>query len=143
MAKKDMKDKIKEGVSVEEIENFARKYLNEVFLVLSFIIATISSIFGFFTGPVWSVLFAGALAIVGIVLPVQVGKILKIMLKMQMKSEKTTMIIIGVVRLVFSIFIPFIIFAELGLLAGHAFHATSKFFDGKDNDNHSDEDEHI
>jgi len=129
MAKKDkLTEKIKEGVSVEEIEKFARKYTNEVFLILSLIIATISSIFGFFTGPSWSLFFAGLLAIIGIALPVQVGKILKKMLKLQAKSEKSTIIIVGIVRIIFGVFIPFILFAELGLLAGYSFHTTSRDF---------------
>jgi len=127
MAKK-VTEKIKEGVSVEEIEKFARKYTNEVFLILALIIATISSIFGFFTGPTWSLIFAGLLAIVGIALPVQVGKFLKKLLKFQAVSPKTTIIIIGIVRIVLGIFIPFILFAEIGLLAGYSFHTTTREF---------------
>ena len=127
MAKK-VSDKIKEGVSVEEIEKFARKYTNEVFLILALIIATISSIFSFFTGPSWSLFFAGLLAIIGIALPNQVGKILKKLLKFQAKAEKSVIIIIGIVRIVLGVFIPFILFAEIGLLAGYAFHTTSKEF---------------
>jgi len=133
MAKKEkLSEKIKEGVSVEEIEKFARKYTNEVFLIISLIIATISSIFGFFTGSSWSVFFMGLLAIIGIALPEQVGKFLKKIMKFQIKAEKTTTIVIGIVRIIFGVFIPFILFAELGLLAGYSFHTTSKEFVGKE-----------
>ncbi len=125
MAKK-VTEKIKEGVSVEEIEKFARKYTNEVFLILALIIATISSVFGFFTGPSWSLIFAGLLAIIGVALPGQVGKFLKKLLKFQATSPKTTIIIIGIVRIVIAVFIPFILFAEIGLLAGYAFHTTTR-----------------
>ena len=55
-------------------------------------------------------------------------KFLKKLIKWQAKAEKTTIIIIGIVRIIFGIFIPFIIFAELGLLAGYAFHTTTKEF---------------
>ncbi|MFA6119644.1 MAG: hypothetical protein WCT85_06405 [Parachlamydiales bacterium] len=129
MAKKEnLSEKFKEGVSVEEIEKFARKYTNEVFLILSIIIATISSIFNFFTGPSWSLFVAGLLTITGIAFPVHVGKIVKKIFKFQSTSEKTTIIIMGIVRLVLAIFIPFILFAEIGLLAGYSFHTIVKEF---------------
>ena len=107
-------------------------YTNEVFLIISLIIATISSMFTFFTGPSWSLFCIGLLAIIGIALPEQVGKLLKALLKMQRKDEKSVTIIIGVVRIVFAIFIPFIVFAELGLLAGYAFHSTIRDFSKKE-----------
>jgi hypothetical protein len=144
MAKKEkFTEKIKEGVSVEEIEKFARKYTNEVFLILSLIIATISSIFGFFTGPSWSVFFMGLLAIIAIALPEQIGVFIKKMMKLQAKAEKATSIIIGIVRIVLGIFIPFILFAELGLLAGYAFHTTSKQFISEHKEEKPKEEEHI
>ena len=74
----------------------------------------------------WSLFFAGLGAIIGIALPDQVGKFLKKMLKIQSKADKSTIVIVGVVRLIVAIFIPFIIFAEMGLLAGYAFHSTTK-----------------
>jgi len=95
-------------------------------LILALIIATISSVFGFFTGPSWSLIFAGLLAIIGIALPVQVGKILKKLLKFQADLPKTTIIIIGIVRIVLAVFIPFVLFAELGFLAGYSFHTTAR-----------------
>jgi len=125
MAKK-VTEKIKEGVSVEEIEKFARKYTNEVFLILAIIIATISSIFGFFEGPIWSLIFAGLLAIIGIALPTHVGKFLKKLLKFQATSPKTTIIIIGIVRIILAVFLPLVLFAEIGLLAGYSFHTTTR-----------------
>ncbi|NGX51788.1 MAG: hypothetical protein KR126chlam5_00075 [Candidatus Anoxychlamydiales bacterium] len=136
MAKK-VTEKIKEGVSVEEIEKFARKYTNEVFLILALIIATISSVFGFFTGPNWSLILAGLLAIIGIALPVQVGKFLKKLLKFQATAPKTTIIIIGVVRIVLAVFVPLILFAEIGLLAGYSFHTTTRELHG--DEEHSEE----
>lgn len=129
MAKKDkFSEKLKEGVSVEEIEKFARKYTNEVFLIVSLILATISSVFSFFTGPSWSLFCAGLLAIIAIALPEQMGKAIKKMFKFQTKAEKTTTIVIGIIRIIFGIFIPFILFAELGLLAGYSFHIIAKEF---------------
>jgi hypothetical protein len=38
------------------------------------------------------------------------------------KQEKSTQLILGAVQIVVAIFIPFILFAVLGLLAGGSFH---------------------
>ena len=118
-------DKLKEGVSVQEIENFARKYTTEAFLILAIIIATISSMFGFFTGPGWSLVFAGLGAILSIGLPVKIIKFQKHIFKLLSKQEKTAQIIIGIVELVIGLFLPFVLFAEMGLLMGMAFHPLS------------------
>ena len=141
MGKEKFTEKLKEGVSVEEIEKFARKYTNEMFLILSLIIATVSSVFGFFTGPSWSLFFAGLLAIVGIALPDQVGMVLNKLSKLQMQSEKSATIIIGIVRLVLSIFIPFVLFAELGLLAGHAFHSITRLYSSHNEEKEEEEED--
>jgi hypothetical protein len=119
-------NKIKEGVSVKEIESFARKYIIEGFLILALIIATLSSAFDFFTGPGWSIIFTGVGGIVSVAFPDQVMKIGKPLFSFLKKQEKTIQIIIGIVRLIFAIFIPFLLFLEVGLLAGLAFHQNSK-----------------
>lgn len=122
MTKKGMSEKIKEGVSVQEIENFARKHLTEVLLILAIIIATISSMFNFFTSASWSILFAGIGAIISIALPEKIEAFQRAIFKFAFKQEKTTQIIIGSVRIILAIFLPLVLFAELGLLAGTAFH---------------------
>ena len=145
MAKKDkLSEKIREGVTVEDLEKFARKYTNEVFLILALLIATVSSVFGFFTGPVWSVLFMGILAIVALALPERIGNFLRKILKFQVTAEKSITIMIGIVRIIIGLFIPFVLFAELGLLAGYAFHTTAKeFIIKKDNSPNKDEEKNI
>ena len=61
-----------------------------------------------------------------------------------MKSEKSTMIVVGIIRIVLAIFIPFILFAELGVLAGYAFHTTSRDMTSKkDKEVPHDDEEHI
>ncbi|MBN1915128.1 MAG: hypothetical protein JW769_04495 [Parachlamydiales bacterium] len=118
-----MKEKMKEGISVEEIEIFARKHLTEVFLILAIIIATISSIFDFFTGSSLSVLFAGLGGIISIGAPIKTLQLEKKGFHFLGKQEKSVQIIIGIVRIIVAMFIPFVIFAELGLLSGIAFHS--------------------
>ena len=119
-------DKIKEGVSVKELESFARKYLTEVFLIVAILIATLSSVFDFFTGPRWSLIFAGIGCIISIAFPTQILKFEKPLFRFLKRQDNTTQIIAGVVRIIFSIFIPFIIFLEMGILAGLAFHFIPK-----------------
>ncbi len=121
-----LKEKLKEGISVREIETFARKYTVEGFLIFSIIIATFSSIFGFFTGYGWSLFFAGLGAIASIAFPAAMMNFEKKLFKLLTREEKVAQIAIGVVRIVLALFIPFVIFAEIGILAGSAFHHYSR-----------------
>jgi len=120
--KEKISDKIKEGVSVQEIENFAKKYTSEVFSALSILVATISSLFNFFTGSAWSVVFAGIGAIIGLIFPNQTNMALGKLYGMLRTHEKSTQIIFGIVKLVIAIFVPFVLFAILGLLGGTSTH---------------------
>lgn len=120
--KPSITEKFKEGVSVQEIESFARKYTTEAFLILSVIIATISSTFSFFTGAGWSLVLGGLGTIVSIALPDAIHKIEKIFFSFAAKQEKPVQIVIGVVQIILALFVPLVIFAQIGLLAGLSFH---------------------
>ncbi len=124
--KKPLGSQIKEGVSVEELETFARKYTTEVFLILAIIIASISSIFDFFTGPGWSLSFAGIGSILSIAFPDATIKIQRKLFEFLSRQDKTVQITIGIARLVLALFLPFILFAEIGFLAGIGFHRYAK-----------------
>ncbi len=124
--KKPLSSKIKEGVSVEELETFARKYTTEVFLILAIIIASISSIFNFFTGPGWSLSLAGIGAILSIAFPEVVVRFQKKFFELISKQEKSLQITIGIARLILALFLPFVLFAEIGFLAGLGFHRYTK-----------------
>lgn len=120
--KKPFGEKFKEGVSVQEIENFARKYTVEAFIILAIIIASISSAFGFFTGGSWSLILGGLGAIISITLPTPIHKFEKAYFSFTSRQEKAAQIAIGVVQIVIAIFIPFVIFAQIGMLSGLSFH---------------------
>ena len=124
--KKSMTEKFKEGVSVQELEHFARKYLVEVFVIISVIIATISSSMHFFNGAGWSLMLGGIGAILSIALPAQIHKIEKIYFSFVTKQEQTAQIAIGAVQLIIALFLPFIVFAQIGMLAGISFHHFSR-----------------
>lgn len=121
MAKKLM-DKIKEGVSVQEVEDFARKYTTEVFSVLAIVIASISSMYDFFTGPKFTIIFIAIGVILGVFVPAPVEKGLKQFYSFSFKQEKMTQMILGFVKIVVGLFIPFILFGFIGLLAGTSYH---------------------
>ena len=121
MAKKLM-DKFKEGVSVQEMEDFARKYTMEVFTVLAIVIGSISSMYDFFTGPKLTIAFVAIGIILGIFFPAPVEKGLKQFYSFSYKQEKMTQMILGIVKIVVAIFIPFILFGGVGLLAGTSYH---------------------
>jgi hypothetical protein len=122
MDKNKFTEKLKEGVSVHEIEQFARKHTTEVFTVLALIIGAISSAFNFFTGPGMTIILTAIGAILGIFFPIAVEKGLKQFYTFTYKQEKTTQMILGAVKLVVAIFIPFILFGLVGLLAGTSYH---------------------
>ena len=120
---KKFSDKLKEGVSVREIEDFARKYTTEVFSIIALIIATISSCWHFFlNGQKLAVFFMALGSILAILFPVPIERGLKGIYNFTFKQEKSTQIILGSVKLVAALFVPFVLFAFFGLLAGTSYH---------------------
>jgi hypothetical protein len=122
MSKNKFVDKIKEGVSVEELEGFASKHTTEAFTILALIIGGISSSFDFFTGPKLTIFFLVIGSLVAIIFPVPIEKGLKQLYSFTFKQEKMTEIIFGAVKIVVAIFIPFLYFGLVGLLAGSSYH---------------------
>ena len=121
MARKLM-DKIKEGVSVQEVEDFARKYTTEVFTILALIIASISSMYDYFTGPKMTILFVVIGVFIVMFFPAPVEKGLKQFYNFAYKQEKMTQLILGFVKIVVALFIPFFFFGLIGLLSGTSYH---------------------
>ena len=121
MAKNKFTEKLKEGVSVHEIEHFARTYSMEVFTVAALVIGAVSSAWDFFTGPKLTIFLFMIGTILGIFFPAPVEKGLKQLYQFAYKQEKTTQIIFGAVKIVVAIFIPFVLFGIFGLLAGTSY----------------------
>lgn len=115
-------DKIKEGVSVQEVEDFARKYATEVFSVLAIAVGSISSMYDFFTGPKMTIVFFAIGVIIAIFFPAPVERGLKQFYSFSYKQEKTTQMVLGLVKVVVALFIPFVLFGFLGLLSGASYH---------------------
>lgn len=107
--------KYKEGVSVKELESFAKKHRFEVFFCLAFLLSCFFS-FVFFSG--WSVILMAIGGILGVVFPAQTDGILKRCSLFFHKQEDLTQLILGVAGLVIAIFLPLIIFFALGACGG-------------------------
>jgi hypothetical protein len=122
MGKNKFAEKLKEGVSVKEIEEFSRQHTVELFSVLALIIATITSCWDFFTGPKMSLFFTALGMIATILYPVPIERGLKQLYQFLFKQEKSTQLMLGAVKIVIAIFIPFILFGIVGLLAGSSYH---------------------
>ena len=122
MNKNKFVEKLKDGVSVQELEGFASRHTTEVFSILALIIGAISSSFDFFTGPKLTIFFLTIGALVAIFFPAPVEKGLKQLYSFTFKQEKMTEIIFGAVKIVIAIFIPFLYFGLIGLLAGASYH---------------------
>ncbi len=122
MNKNKFSEKFKEGVSVKEIEDFTRKYTTELFSILAILIATASSCLDFFTGPKMTVFFTALGCMLAILFPVHIERGLKQFYNFVFKQDKNTQLIVGTVKVVVAIFIPFLLFGLLGLLAGSSYH---------------------
>ena len=116
---KEGKEKLKEGVSVQDIESYAKKHSVEVFLVIAIILAMIFSIFNLsFTSSNWGIFLAGIGALLGILMPVQINGFLEKIFSFILKKDKTTIIMVGIIRILIAIIVPAVIFGFFGLLAG-------------------------
>ena len=109
-AKKD------DGISVKELEEYAKKNKFPVAIALAIFLACLFSIFLTMTKLAVIILAIGALA--GVFIPGKVSFGFKKLYGFIAKQEKTTQLIVGTVFLVLAIFFPPAIFLLIGLHAG-------------------------
>jgi hypothetical protein len=109
-------NKSKEGVSVKEIEAFAKKHRFEVFFCLAFILACLFTFV--LWGPGWSVIAATIGAIIGILFVGKITHLSKMIFSFTFKQEPTIQLVIGIVGLILAIFLPPLFFLLLGLHGG-------------------------
>lgn len=115
-----MDKKLKEGVSVQELENFGKKYRFEIFFVLYFLLATLLTFI--FFGAAWSIFLAGVGGILGIWLPNKIEKAAKAAFGFVFKQEKATKLVLAIVGVIISFFLPPLVFFFLGLVGGTGMH---------------------
>ncbi len=109
------KKKIKEGVSIKEIEGFTKKHRFEVFFCLAFLLSCFFS-FVFFSG--WNVILMAIGGILGILFPEKIDSGLKRCSSFFLKQEDLTQLVLGIAGLIVAIFLPILTFFTLGLCGG-------------------------
>jgi hypothetical protein len=113
-------NKPKEGVSIKEMETFAKKHRFEVFFCLAFILACIFTFVMW--GPGWSIIAAAVGAILGIFLRGKVNYFSKAVYGFIFKHEQVTQLVLGIIALILAIFLPPLFFLLLGLHGGKDMH---------------------
>ena len=103
---------------MSQIEEFTKKHRFEVVLCLSFVLAFFFSFLFFGTG--WAILFAVIGGGLGVIFPRKIEFATKQMFQFVLKQELTTQIVLAVVALIISIFLPPFIFLFLGLNGGRS-----------------------
>lgn len=109
-------DKKKEGVSVKEIEQFAKHHQFELFYVLLFVFASLFTLW--FWGSVISIFATGVGGILGALFPDKVSAISIKIYTFFFKQERMTQIVLAIVGLILAIFLAPLIFLVIGLHAG-------------------------
>lgn len=106
----------KDGVSVKELEGYAKKHRFEIFFCILFILASLFTLI--FWGPTLSIFLAGIGGIVSVFMPNQIESLSRKMAHMVFSKEGTMQLIIGIVALIVAIFLAPIVFLLVGLHAG-------------------------
>src|SRR3972149_11827054 len=111
-------NKLKEGVSVKELEDFAKKHRFEVFFCLLFLLACIFGVWGMFFRMGWNILAISVGAVLSVIFPMKIEMFLRRMIQFIFKQDKTIQIVFGIAGLVIAIFFPLVIFLLVGLAGG-------------------------
>lgn len=106
----------KEGVSVREIETFAKKHRFEFFFCLAFALAFLFALIMYSGG--WSIGAAALGAILGVLFPGKIAFFAKKVLHFLLRQEKTTQFVLAIVLLILAVFLPPLIFLLIGLHGG-------------------------
>ncbi len=117
-------EKKKEGVSVKELEGYAKKHRFEIFFCILFVLASLFTLI--FWGPTLSIFLTGIGAIIATFLPNQIEQMAGKMAHMVLSKDKTTVLVIGIAALIVAIFLAPLVFLWIGLHAGRIIIHTAK-----------------
>ncbi len=107
--------KIKDGVSVKEIEGFAKKHRFVLFFCLALLLSCLFN-FVFFVG--WSMVFGAIGGILGALFPKKIESIFQGSSSFFAKQEEVTQLILSIAGLILAIFLPILTFLVLGAAGG-------------------------
>ncbi len=109
--------KPRNGFTVSELENKVKKYGIEICLCTVFVLTAIFTLVWGGAMILWSILLCMILGIIGALFSKQVKKFLHAGMDLACR-EKVSSISTAIIALLLSIFLPVIIFALVGLIAG-------------------------
>ncbi|NGX36960.1 MAG: hypothetical protein K1000chlam2_00106 [Chlamydiae bacterium] len=109
-------EKKKEGVSVKELEGYAKKHRFEIFFCILFVLASLFTLV--FWGPTLSIFLVGIGGIISVFMPDKIDQLQHKMASMVFGKEGATQLIIGIVALIVAIFLAPLIFLIIGAHAG-------------------------
>ncbi len=109
-------EKKKDGVSVKEIEKYAKHHQYELFNILLFIFASLFTLW--FWGSVISIFATGIGGVLGTLFPDKISALSMKTYSFMFKQERMTQIVLAIVALILAIFIAPLIFLVIGLHAG-------------------------
>ncbi len=114
------------GFTVSELESRVKKYGLEICMCVTFILSAIFTLAWGGSMLLWSILLCMILAVIGAIFPKPVKRAFHSTLEFIYK-ERVTSIAAAVISILASIFLPVIIFALVGLIAGKsiALHASA------------------
>jgi hypothetical protein len=111
-----------------EVEKFARRHTIETLTVIAIAVAALSAWAHFFVGTLgWSMIFMAAGAVVGIFFPTHIDKGIKMIYSFSSGDNKMTEVIAEGVKIAIALFLPFIYFCFLGMMAGTSYHYYTRY----------------
>lgn len=111
-----MDEKKKEGMSVRELEGYAKKHRFEIFFCLLFVFASLFTLV--FWGAVFSIFFTGIGGIIGALFPIRVEMMASKALRFFNNEKPATQNIVMIAFLLVAIFLAPLVFLIVGLHAG-------------------------
>lgn len=112
----------KGGYTIQELEDMWQKYVVEIGVGVVFVLTAIFSLIIGGWMVVWSILLSMIFGIVSVVFPDTSKKITGKSLGFINGLEKVTLIVTFVLAAIVAIFLPCVIFAMVGFVAGHSIH---------------------
>lgn len=110
------------GDKIPKMEQFAHRYMVETFTAAAIIIGAISAWGHFFFGTfAWSILFLVIGAVFGLFWAHPADRLIKRMYAFSSGQNKAMLVVFECVKILIALFIPFIYFALVGVMAGTAY----------------------
>ena len=120
------------------VEKFARRYTVETLTALAILVGAFSAWMHLFIGTLgWSVIFMAAGAILGIFFPSHIDQGIKKIYFWSCGGNRMGEMLMEIGKIAIALFLPFLYFGFLGLMAGTAYHYYTRFVHQSNRGNNS------